>query len=260
MDLYVQHMDETMGTNIHKTHPRNLKGKLRSRRSPKETFKFGHIKKQRLDIDDDWWINRKISKKSQPRPILKSDGLSFPNLNEKNGAQNHEMVKDNREIETREGLSISINRKEAIENVREVDLNSEIEMIEDTDDGHVSEVLKKNWRNPKKYQTVGKPDKFDEVITSSDKGLRERRSVKGVNFTRNEILDNDGDVVLEWDHTDDEIVTFRVTAKTLGYVGVGFNDKNHMKGADILVAWVDDHSGAVNLMVSICLKIRYFLI
>ncbi|EFN82135.1 MOXD1-like protein 1, partial [Harpegnathos saltator] len=67
-------------------------------------------------------------------------------------------------------------------------------------------------------------------------------------FIRYEVLDEDGDVILEWDPLDEEEVTFKVTARTLGYVGIGFNEKTYMKGADILLAWVDDHTGAVNLL------------
>lgn len=70
-----------------------------------------------------------------------------------------------------------------------------------------------------------------------------------VQFLRREHLDEDGDVVLEWDPRDEEIVTFRVTAKTLGYVSLGFNDRSSLKGADILMAWVDDATGAANVVV-----------
>ncbi|KMQ96820.1 moxd1-like protein 1 protein [Lasius niger] len=118
------------------------------------------------------------------------------------------------------------------------------------------------WENriPKKYfppvEKSAKNHIKDKTMT------RFRRSAKdgGINrgifnagvpkFTRYEKLDEDGDVILEWDPSDDEEVTFRVTAKTLGYVGIGFNEKSHMMGADILLAWVDDHTGVVNLLDS----------
>lgn len=116
-------------------------------------------------------------------------------------------------------------------------------------------------RIPKKYfppvEKSGKSHVKDKMK------MRFRRSAKegGVNrrvfndrvpkFTRYEKLDEDGDVILEWDPSDDEEVIFRVTAKTLGYVGIGFNEKSHMMGADILLAWIDDHTGVVNLLVSL---------
>lgn len=123
--------------------------------------------------------------------------------------------------------------------------------------------MPKLWENriPKKYfppvEKSGKPH-----IKKDKLKMRFKRSVKegGVNrrrfnnrvpkFTRYEKLDEDGDVILEWDPSDDKEVIFRVTAKTLGYVGIGFNEKSHMMGADILLAWIDDHTGVVNLLVS----------
>lgn len=69
-------------------------------------------------------------------------------------------------------------------------------------------------------------------------------------FSRLEKLDENGDVVLEWDPDAKENVTFRLTAKTQGYIGLGFNDKSHLKGADIVLAWVDDHTGLPVVIVS----------
>ena len=93
-----------------------------------------------------------------------------------------------------------------------------------------------------------------KLLNKFAKFAREKRAVHGqhknMHFSRSEKLDEDGDVVLEWDPTDDENVTFRVTAKTLGYVGLGFNDKGHMMGADIVLAWVDDHTHVPTLLVS----------
>lgn len=86
---------------------------------------------------------------------------------------------------------------------------------------------------------------------------REIFNAKVPKFTRYEKLDEDGDVILEWDPSDDEEVTFKVTAKTLGYVGIGFNEKSHMMGADILLTWVDDHTGVVSLLVSFLLDFIY---
>lgn len=117
----------------------------------------------------------------------------------------------------------------------------------------------KSWgRTPKKYFPLVDKLVKDARETESrvkDETVRTKRSPQKQlgkpRFTRYEVLDEDGDVILEWDPSDEEEVTFRVTARTLGYVGIGFNEKSYMKGADILLAWVDDHTGAVNLLVSL---------
>jgi len=103
---------------------------------------------------------------------------------------------------------------------------------------------------PKKYLPMS-----DKPIKENARGVetrsgRSKRSASDCKFSRYEKLDDDGDVVLEWDPSHDEEVTFRVTGKTTGYVGIGFNDKSSMKGADILLAWVDDHTGVANALVS----------
>lgn len=105
---------------------------------------------------------------------------------------------------------------------------------------------------PKKYAPGMKDVKLRRKLTGEESTfpMRTKRSARKPRFSRREELDDDGLVVLEWDPTDEEIVTFRVTAKTLGYVGIGFNEKSHMKGADILLAWIDNHNGHVNLLVS----------
>ncbi|KOC68651.1 MOXD1 like protein 1 [Habropoda laboriosa] len=121
------------------------------------------------------------------------------------------------------------------------------------DDPILKRIPKSRDRVPKKY--IPPTDKLAKLLRGTkhhdhDETVdnRPRRSIKEPKFTRHEKLDDDGEVILEWDPSDDEMVTFKVTAKTLGYVGIGFNEKNHMKGADILLAWVDDHTGTVNLL------------
>lgn len=148
----------------------------------------------------------------------------------------------------------------------ELEGNSQFEMIGESatatpnlfDDPILKRVPKSRERAPKKYippmDKLGKMFrgfKYSDPIRSEEQvDNRPKRSVKEPKFTRREKLDDDGEVVLEWDPSDEEMVTFKVTAKTLGYVGIGFNEKDHMKGADILLAWVDDHTGTVNLLVS----------
>lgn len=68
-------------------------------------------------------------------------------------------------------------------------------------------------------------------------------------WAHSERLDESGDVVLRWVNSDSSI-TFRVEAKTLGYVGIGFNTKSNMRGADLVVAWVDDRNGIAQILVS----------
>lgn len=113
-------------------------------------------------------------------------------------------------------------------------------------------------RNRRQTAENNNNEKNNNNNTSSGDHNREQmvhnaseNTTKEVQFSRRELLDEDGDVLLEWDPRDEEIVTFRVTAKTLGYVSIGFNDKSNLKGADILVAWVDDATGAANVVVII---------
>ncbi|XP_011160800.2 MOXD1 homolog 1 [Solenopsis invicta] len=114
---------------------------------------------------------------------------------------------------------------------------------------------------PEKYARDAKSHAKDETTTRSRRsahqdgvhhhdGLLSGLLVRERKFTRYEKLDENGDVILEWDPADEHNVLFRVTAKTLGYVGIGFNEKSSMKGADLVLAWVDDHTGAVNLLDS----------
>ncbi|XP_015598813.1 MOXD1 homolog 1 [Cephus cinctus] len=139
------------------------------------------------------------------------------------------------------------------EDENEDDIDSAFEMVGDLAlNGPAIKVLPKiGNRVPKKYVPTSKELKI------ANKPARERlvhsrhaRSVPEPSFTRYEKLDDDGIVILEWDPSDEDFVTFRVTAKTRGYVGIGFNDHNHMMGADIILAWVDDDSNAVNLLDS----------
>jgi hypothetical protein len=95
-----------------------------------------------------------------------------------------------------------------------------------------------------KFQLKSKKDLF------IFKKRLKRNEPRIAQFSRYEKLDDNGDIMLEWDPSDDENVTFRLTAKTLGYVGLGFNDKGYMMGADIILAWVDDHTHVAVLLVS----------
>ncbi|KAJ8686728.1 hypothetical protein QAD02_022522 [Eretmocerus hayati] len=102
----------------------------------------------------------------------------------------------------------------------------------------------KKGRTPKKFEGARKKN-----IYAMKKRLK-RNDDPVMIFPRYEKLDEDGDITLEWDPNENENVTFRLTAKTLGYVGLGFNDRNHMMGADIILAWVDDHTHEAMLLDS----------
>ena len=58
-----------------------------------------------------------------------------------------------------------------------------------------------------------------------------------VDFSHRTILDHSGHFQLEW-RPEKETITFRVTVRTLGYVGLGFSPSGGMHGADIALAWV----------------------
>lgn len=62
-------------------------------------------------------------------------------------------------------------------------------------------------------------------------------------WTHSESLDDNGDILLKWLPTDSDI-TFRVEAKTLGYVAIGFRTVLDVKNTDIVVAWVDSSGNA----------------
>ncbi|XP_063985800.1 MOXD1 homolog 1 [Diachasmimorpha longicaudata] len=244
LDLYVQHMDETMGTNLVKRHPKDVGPKPRGKRHLKGAMRYGHFRKQRLDVEDDWWIDKKVLKKAMPRlPIPKPDGLAFPNLSERNNnSEDHEVFMKKQEFQKSEGFStFAVKDPTDHDDVEQVMLEGVNDDVEIISDGDISPGLKGDpSRTPKKYHLTEKMSKYQS--------LKQKRSVSNLNFTRREILDDVGDVILEWDPSDEEIVTFRVTAKTLGYVGIGFNEKSHMMGADLLLAWVDDHDYSVNVL------------
>ncbi|XP_071651989.1 MOXD1 homolog 1-like isoform X1 [Temnothorax longispinosus] len=321
LDLYVQHMDETMRTipYRYKRHPMDPVAR-RIKRSLEEDepwLKIGNFKKQRLDVDEDWLKQWKAKRKIVP---YKSDALDYQNKRDENlNPDQHEIFStqnskyfektstvlenaaENSQLnvsqdpiveETSEDrLTIVENQTDVEKFTVDVSLKPEKEISEENwndseemegEDNSQFEIISENEkinpkpfvessfkrtpkgsRVPKKYfpekpakDARGAKDYIkDEIATRSrrnadheiNEGISSTRSWR---FIRYERLDDNGDVILEWDPSDDEEVIFRVTAKTLGYVGIGFNEKTNMKGADILLAWVDDHTGAVNLLDS----------
>ncbi|KAL0108119.1 hypothetical protein PUN28_015016 [Cardiocondyla obscurior] len=323
LDLYVQHMDETMKTVPYrnKRHPMDSVNRRikRSLEEDEPLLKIGNFKKQRLNVDENWLKQWKAKRKHIP---YKNDALDYPNEREKNhNPDQHEIFWDTmhkserfekttdledaaknlytardtiieKEEKTPEDKTTLENQTsveklivEAPKSVEELSEESEkdfeeMENEENTQFEIISESgqidskslvgpsLKKTpklsgSRVPKKY-VPEKPVKNAQEAKNYAKdemAMRFKRSVnqgfKGSRangqrwkLTRYEKLDEDGDVILEWDPSDDDEVVFRVTGKTLGYIGIGFNEKTSMKGADILIAWVDDHTGTVNLLDS----------
>lgn len=83
--------------------------------------------------------------------------------------------------------------------------------------------------------------------------VRDRRDESDSNedlsqWTHWEYLDDEKNILLRWQTRHQEIL-FRVEARTLGYVGIGFSPNGDMEGADITIGWVDD-SGKAILLVS----------
>lgn len=81
-------------------------------------------------------------------------------------------------------------------------------------------------------------------------------------WAHSERLDENGDVVLRWVNSDSSI-TFRLEARSLGFVGIGFNSAGNMRGADFLVAWVNDKNGNAHILVSFyqdCKHLLFYLI
>lgn len=96
-----------------------------------------------------------------------------------------------------------------------------------------------------------KNEKTSRIV---DQYVRHRREVfypnlydSGLNWTHSETLDQNGDVVLKWTSSQTDIM-FRVEARTLGYVGLGFNWESNMKGADLVIGWIDDDSGRAQIL------------
>lgn len=106
-------------------------------------------------------------------------------------------------------------------------------------------------------QVERKSEKTSQIV--GQYRSRNRREVfnsqsyeSSLTWAHSERLDENGDVVIRWVNTDSSI-TFRLEAKTLGYVGLGFNSARNMRGADLVVAWVDDRNGIAKVLVSLFL-------
>lgn len=112
-------------------------------------------------------------------------------------------------------------------------------------------------------QVESKNEKTSRIVNQYKRNRREILSSvfdsesyeSSLTWAHSERLDVNGDVVLRWVNSDTSI-TFRLEAKTRGYVGIGFNSARNMRGADLVVAWVDDRNGNARVLVSI--KVVFF--
>lgn len=107
-------------------------------------------------------------------------------------------------------------------------------------------------------QVESKNEKTSRIVNQYKRNRREILSSvfdsesyeSSLTWAHSERLDVNGDVVLRWVNSDNSI-TFRLEARTRGYVGIGFNSVRNMRGADLVVAWVDDRNGNAQVLVSI---------
>ncbi|XP_049876022.1 MOXD1 homolog 1-like [Pectinophora gossypiella] len=100
-------------------------------------------------------------------------------------------------------------------------------------------------------QIESKSEKTSRIVNQYRRNRRELFDSKSyessLTWAHSEKLDENGDFVLRWVNSDSSI-TFRLEAKTLGYVGLGFNSAMNMRGADLVVAWVDDRNGIARVL------------
>lgn len=281
----------------------------------KPVLRVGNFKKQRLDVDENWYKKHAIKKRITDVLIsYGNDALNHSNpLDENINPDHFEILFNAKTFSIKQQFNettivskvesnisrdlINEKQKKALEDeILTVDNQTNVDKFT-VESLELDEKIAENWKNVEEeteneensqFEIIStnkriNPQLFDDPTSFKRKPLgnrvskkyfsflekpakdtreikrqikseiingRFKRSANDPNFTRYEKLDEDGNVILEWDPSYDKEVTFRVTAKTLGYVGIGFNEKSNMKGADILLVWVDDHTGAVNLLVN----------
>lgn len=71
-----------------------------------------------------------------------------------------------------------------------------------------------------------------------------------VDWQRTEVMDPFGLYILQWRLEKKDII-FTATVNTRGFIGLGFSHRHgRMTGSDLILAWVDDHTGLPNILVS----------
>lgn len=75
--------------------------------------------------------------------------------------------------------------------------------------------------------------------------------VRHHDWERIEMMDTNGLYWLQWRIHEKEMY-FKVTVNTRGFIGLGFSRRDgRMSNADMVLLWVDDHTGKMNALVSI---------
>ncbi|XP_034834330.1 MOXD1 homolog 1-like [Maniola hyperantus] len=110
-----------------------------------------------------------------------------------------------------------------------LELNSHLQLLEERKNERTSRIVDQ-------YSTRHRRESFNS-----------RSYESGLIWAHTERLDENGDVILRWVNTDSSI-TFRLEARTRGYVGLGFNSARNMRKADLVVAWVDDRHGNAQIL------------
>lgn len=78
-----------------------------------------------------------------------------------------------------------------------------------------------------------------------------------VDWSRTEVMDPFGLYILHWRLERKDII-FTATVNTRGFIGLGFSYRHgRMTGSDLVLAWVDDHTGLPNILVSLLLLFHY---
>lgn len=120
-----------------------------------------------------------------------------------------------------------------------------VNSIEDLLDQYVKHVDRVN--SISHHRTKRNVNEFIDNTNNSE-SIKKRDLSDFVQWTHSEILDNKGFIILRWQPRHQEI-SFRIEAKTKGYVGIGFSPNGGMEGADILIGWVDDRDLKPHLLV-----------
>lgn len=90
------------------------------------------------------------------------------------------------------------------------------------------------------------------ATTTSPKGHHKHSHHHHQEWDRTEIMDANGLFILEWNVVEAKEIVFKITANTGGFIGLGFSYKTgKMANADLVLAWVDDHTGKPNVLVII---------
>lgn len=117
-------------------------------------------------------------------------------------------------------------------------------------DLNVIQCLKRtSYRHGDNRRNIIKRD-VNQFVSDSKKSavLNKRDVIDFVPWTHSQVLDKNGNIILRWQPRHQEI-SFRVEAKTKGYIGIGFSPNGGMEGADIVIGWIDDNDSKAYLLV-----------